>query len=479
VDPRINYLLLCNTMLGNFIAGTSSRIFGISLPTVANALDTDIAGVSWALISFSLSNLGFVLIFSRIGDMFGREKLYSVGFGIFAVGSLLCGLSQNILQLVQFRMLQGMGAAMTQSVGRALAAEAVPDDQGSKVQGLMTTAFHTGFLLGPTIGGLIIDYIHWRVIFFFLVPLATLSGILAFINRNRSIHLVKRQPIDYLGSALLVATSTSLVLLLNPRIREALGPEISLLTYVGFPIFFLAFLTRELKASSPIINLHLFKIRLFTFSCITLLIVSFTHGLQGFLLPFYLQEVLHLSPTFMGILFMSAPIFTVTLAPISGHVADRIGPRIPATAGLIMMFSSILVGTLLRPNSHWALPALMLAFGGLGNGLFNAPNHGAIMGSVPKVDRGFANGTIQVCFNLGHMMGISFATFLMTTIYQYYTGQSGGATTDDPQAFVSSLNYTFRIALIIITLALGTSLMRGQKREEAAMDKGSLEKTKT
>jgi len=101
------------------------------------------------------------------------------------------------------------------------------------------------------------------------------------------------------------------------------------------------------------------------------------------------------------------------------------------------------------------------------------------MGSVPKVDRGFANGTIQVCFNLGHMMGISFATFLMPITYQYYTGQGGGATTDDPQAFVSSLNYTFMIALIIITLALGTSLMRGQKREEAAMEKGSLEKSKT
>ncbi len=478
MDPRINYLLLCNTMLGNFIAGTSSRIFGISLPTVANALNTDITGVSWALISFILSNLGFVLIFGKIGDMFGREKLYSIGFGTFAVSSLLCGLSQNILQLILFRMLQGMGAAMTQSVGRALAAEAVPDDQGSKVQGLMTTAFHTGFLLGPTIGGLIIDYFHWRVIFFFLVPLAILGGILAFFNTKRSIQPLKREPIDVLGSALLVATSTSLVLLFNPQIREALGAEFSVLTYLGFPIFFLAFLTRELKAASPIVNLQLFRIRLFTLSCVTLLIVSFTHGMQGFLLPFYLQEVLHLSPTFMGVLFMSAPIFTVTLAPISGHVADRIGPKIPATAGLVMMICSILVGILLRPNSHWSLPALMLAFGGLGNGLFNAPNHGAIMGSVPKVNRGFANGSIQVSFNIGHMIGISFATFIMTMLYQIYTGETGGATTDNPQAFVASLNFTFMVALGIMTFALVTSLLRGKKQEEAPIEEGTLEKSK-
>ncbi len=479
MDPRINYLLLCNAMLGNLLAGLSTRMFSISLPTVAHAMNTDIAGVSWALIAFSLSSLGFVLIFGRIGDMFGRGKLYSVGFGIFAVSSLLCGLSQNVLQLVLFRMLQGMGAAMIQSVGRALAAEAVPDNQGSKVQGLMTTAFHSGFLIGPTIGGLIIDYIHWRVIFFVLVPLATLGGLLAFINRKRSIQPVKQQPIDYLGSALLVATSTSLVLLLNPRIREALGPEISLLTYVGFPIFFLAFLTRELKASSPIVNLNLFKIRMFTFSSMSLLITSLTHSMTGFLLPFYIQEVLHLSPTFMGVLFMSAPIFTVSLAPISGNLADRIGPRIPATAGVSMMLMSVLLGILLRTNSHWLHPAAMLACGGIGGGLFNAPNHGAMMGSVPKQDRGFANGTIQVCFNLGHMLGISFATFLMTITYQYYTGQSGGATTDNPQAFVSSLNYTFMIALIIISVALGTSLTRGQKRAEAPIEEGSLKKSKT
>ena len=459
VDPRINYLLLCNAMLGNFMSGLSSRIFGISLPTIANAMDTDIAGVSWALISFSLASLGFVLIFGRLGDMFGRGKLYTIGFGVFAVSSLLCGLSQNIFHLILFRTFQGMGAAMTQSVGRALAAEAVPDNQGSKVQGLMTTAFHSGFLIGPTIGGLIIDYIQWRFIFIFLVPVAALGGVLAFFNSKKSIQPTKKQPIDYLGSALLIAMSTSLIFMLDHRIKEALASEFKFLVYTGFPVFFVAFLIREMKTPSPIVNLSLFKIRMFTFSCMSLLIISLTHSMSAFLLPFYLQGILHLSPTFMGVLFMSAPIFTVSLAPISGHVADRIGPRLPATAGVTMMLASIFVGTLLRPNSHWALPAAMLALGGLGNGLFNAPNHGAIIGSVPRQDRGFANGTIQVCFNLPHMIGISLGTFLMTISYQFYSGQTGAVTTDNPAAF--------------------TSLMRGPKREEAPSTvKAVLEKSK-
>jgi len=223
---------------------------------------------------------------------------------------------------------------------------------------------------------------------------------------------------------------------------------------------------RELKFPSPIVNLSLFKIRMFTFSSITLLIVSFTHSMAGLLIPFYLQEVLFISPTFMGILYLSAPIFTVSLAPISGHVADRIGPRLPATAGIIIMMISLFIGVLLRPDSHWIVPAAMLAFTGLSSGIFNAPNHGAIIGSVPNQYRGFANGAINVCFNLAHIVGLSFTTLLMTLTYQINTGQKAArVTTDNPVAFVSSLNATFFVGFIIASTALIPSLMRGQKRE--------------
>jgi len=464
-------------MLGSFLSGLSARIFAISLPTVANALETDIAGVSWALMSFILTSLGLALVFGRLGDIYGRGRLYGIGFAIFALASLLCGLSQNILQLILFRTLQGVGAAMTQSVDKALAAEAMPENQQSKAQGLMTTAFHSGFLFGPTIGGLIIDYIHWRAVFFILVPVATVGSALALWQMKSLSMPGKKQPIDYLGALLLIAMTVSLILVLDHRIREALPPVFTIPVYLSFPALLFAFLMRELKVASPIVNLSLFKIRMFTFSCLTLLIVSFTHSMSGFLLPFYLQEVLLISPTFMGILFMSAPIFTVILSPISGNVADRIGPRLPATAGVSMMVISAFIGYLLRPDSHWALPAAMLAFLGLGSGLFNAPNHGAMISSVPKQDRGFANGAIQVCFNLAHMLGISLGTFLMTMSYQFHTGQEGArVSTDNPAAFVSSLNTTFFIAFIISMSALFTSGMRGQAREESKDKQEAVEK---
>ncbi len=467
-------------MLGNFVSGMATRIFAISLPTVAFALQTDIAGVSWALMAFTLTSLGLALVFGRLGDIYGKGKLYGIGFAIFALATLLCGLSQNVIQLILSRALQGVGAAMSQSVARALAAEALPENQQSKAQGFMTTAYHSGFLLGPTIGGLIIDYIHWRASFFVLVPLSVVSFAIALVQMKSLSKPGKKQPVDYLGALLLIAMTISLILVLDQRIRLALPAAFTIPAYLSFPALLFAFLMRELKVTSPIVNLSLFKIRMFTFSCLSLLIVSFTHSMAAFLLPFYLQEVLLISPTFMGLLFMSAPIFTVTLSPFIGNVADRIGPRIPATAGVSMMVISAFIGYLLRPDSHWVLPAAMLAFSGLGSGLFNAPNHGAMIGSVPKQDRGFATGAIQVCFNLAHMLGISLGAFLMTMFYQFNTGQvAASVSTDNPVAFVSSLNTTFLIGFIISISALFTSVMRGQNPKEVPIVEGSLEKTKT
>ncbi len=460
------------------MSGLASRIFAISLPTVANALKTDIAGVSWALIAFNLTSLGLALVFGRLGDIYGRGKLYGFGFAIFAVSSLLCGLSQSIFQLILFRILQGVGAAMTQSVGRALAAEAMPEDQGSKAQGFMTTAFHSGFLLGPTLGGLLIDNVHWRAVFFVLVPVAVVGSILAFVQTKSFQRPSKVQPIDYLGAVLLISITTSLILLLDRSTREALPPEFTYFVFLAIPVLLVAFFYRELKISSPIVNLSLFKNRMFSFSCVSLLLVTLSHSMSGFLLPFYLQEVLFMTPTFMGVLFMSAPIFTVMLAPVSGQIADRIGPRIPATTGAAMMFFSAIVGILLRPNSHWFLPAAMLGFTGLGSAFFNSPNHGAMIGSVPKEHRGFANGAIQVCFNLAHMFGISLGTFLMTLNFQRYVGRGAAVTTTNPTAFVSSLNATFMIGGVVSMIAVITSSMRGKPEQRVAGGKADLDKAK-
>src|SRR5215470_1392562 len=214
-DARVNWLLLINAALGSFLAGTASRIFAVSLPTIASSLETTIIGISWAVISFQISTISLSLIFGRVGDIYGRQKIFGLGFVVSALGACLCGLSQNVFQLIGFRFFQGIGASMTQSQARALAMDSMPKESAGKAQGFMTTAFHSGVLVGPSVGGFIIDYVHWRAVFFFLLPIALVGMILTLLNLKRgnrsSVLTNSRTSIDYLGAVLLVLATVALI----------------------------------------------------------------------------------------------------------------------------------------------------------------------------------------------------------------------------------------------------------------------------
>ena len=384
LDSRINWVLLSNAALGSFLAGTASRIFAVSLPTVASSLETTIVGISWAVIAYQISQISLSLVFGRIGDIYGRQTLFGLGLVVSAIGALLCGLSQNVTQLILFRLFQGVGASMTQSQARALAMDSLPKESSGKAQGFMTTAFHTGVLIGPSAGGFIIEYISWRAVFFFLVPIALAGAVLSLFHRSKvdtSTHAKSNtsQPaVDYLGAVLLVGATVGLIAVVDHRIMEAAGRQMQVGLIAGFVVFFLAFLYRESSTSSPILDLSLFRIRMFSISSLSLLLVGVAQVMIGFVLPFYLQDILHLSPSFMGLLFVSAPVFTVTLSPVVGWVTDKVGPRLPATVGISFLvarsFSRIVFA------NRFALDDGGVGAGPLGTG------HGHVLSSEPHSD---------------------------------------------------------------------------------------------
>jgi MFS family permease len=348
----------------------------------------------------------------------------------------------------------------------------MPEGSEGKAQGIMTTAFHSGFFVGPPLGGLIIDYIHWRGVFFLLVPFGLVGIVLSTMRsrgRSEPMAVTPRPSVDYLGATFLIALTVMLTLLLDRKAAEVVGVGRRGFLTLAFAGILCGFLAHENKAPSPVMNLSLFKIRMFTYSIISLLTLSITRGLVGFLMPFYLQEVLHIPPSLMGVMFLAPPIFTVSLATAAGHVTDRIGPRIPATLGVVASLAAIFIGANLRVDSHWILPTVMLALTGIGTAFFNSANQAAIVGSVPRGHRGFATGMVHTAFDLGHMLGVSLGGLLLTLAFQYYSGIAEAA--PDPQnslAFVSSMNASYGAAIGLGFIALFTSLMRGSGRIQAA-----------
>jgi EmrB/QacA subfamily drug resistance transporter len=406
------------------------------------------------------------MIFGRVGDFWGRERVFVLGFLVFSVTSLLCGLSQSVLQLIGFRLLEGVGSAMLQSSARALAAEAVPEKLAGRAQGFMTTAHHTGFLLGPAFGGFMIDYFSWRWAFFSLVPLSLIGALLTLPNLKHAKTPGERRPVDHLGAVLIFVIASTLLLVLDRRALEIFGGQTKLLFTVAFCAALASFLVHERRTPNPFIDLSLFKVRIFTMATVSLVIVSSCYVLTGFLLPFYLQEVLHLTPSFIGLLFMVPAAVTLSLAPLSGALSDRLGPRLPATVGVVFLCVSFLIGGFLGTDSHWLLPTLMIAFGGVTNGFFNPANSVSMISMVPREHRGFASSVNHIAFGLGGVLGVTLGGLLMAAAFEYHTGLSGvSPTTANPAGFVAALNTTLLIGMAASGVAIFTSAMRGGKRQ--------------
>src|SRR2546427_7457773 len=381
-----------------------------------------------------------------------------------------CGRAPNAMALIVFRFIQGLGAAMISSATRVLAMEAMPEGSEGRANGYMTMGFHSGLLLGPPLGGLVIDLVSWRWIFFLLVPMGLTGVVLTVMRARRRPAVAGRAPsIDYLGAALLIVLTVLLTLLLDRRSAQTLGAERSGVMALVFVATLLGFLAHERRAVSPVVNLTLFRIRMFSFSILSLLLIATTTSLLGFLMPFYIQDVLHFSPSLMGLIFLSAPIFTIGLASVSGQLTDRVGPRAPASLGVLATMAAFAIGLFLRVDSHWLLPATMMALVGVGSGFFNTPNQAAIIGSVPREYRGFATGMVQTIFGISALLGISLGGVLLTFAFRYFSGVADATpSAAEPRAFVAAMNVIYFACLTLMLVALGASFMRGGTRIEAA-----------
>jgi EmrB/QacA subfamily drug resistance transporter len=464
-------LLLANAMMGQFISGVATRVFIVSLPTIATALNADILAVSWALIAYQLAGISLSVVFGRLGDIHGRYAIYGGGFVVMTVSSVLCGLAPGVGWLIVFRLVQGVGAAMIASAARVLAMEALPEGAEGRANGFMTMSYHGGLLLGPPLGGLVIDWLSWRWVFFVLVPIGVAGTMLTVLRaRGRRVVAVERPPsVDYVGAAMLVALTVMLTLVVDRRSAEAIGAGSKSVMLALFALGLAGFVAHERRVANPVVNLGLFRIRMFVFSVLSLLAFATTSSVLTFLLPFYIQDVLHRSPSFMGLLFLSAPVLTISLAVLAGHLTDRVGPRIPATIGLSVVMAAFAIGVGLRVDSHWILPALLLACTGIGQGFFNTPNQTAIIGSVPRAYRGFATGLVQMMFGLGSLLGISLGGALLTQMFRHYSGiPDATPSAHAPGAFVAAMGATYAVCFGVMTLALAASLLRGGRRVEAA-----------
>ncbi|MCI4371157.1 MAG: MFS transporter, partial [Thermoplasmata archaeon] len=400
---QYKYVVLTNTTIGTFMALLDSNIVLISLPTIIRDLPgtTTVEGI-WIILGYVLVTASLLLTIGRLADLYGRVRLYNVGFAVFTLGSGLCSLAPNGLSLVLFRLVQGSGAGLLFANSAAILTDAFPVEERGRALGLNQVAGTAGALIGLVAGGVLAAFLGWQSIFWINIPVGVFATIWAYTRLKELGSLPGNKKLDPSGN-LLFAGGLSLALLgltLGAISGWAAVDVVMLLAGIACLI---AFVPVERAVGSPMMDLALFRNKVFSAGVLSNLLAATGRGAVGLVLVFYFQGALGLDALTAGLLLIPFSLAFVSIGPLSGYLSDKYGPRPFTTGGLPVSAVSYLWFAVLPYQVPYTTLVLPMILAGIGGGLFIAPNVASIMNSVPIVRRGVAAGMSATLFNVGFL----------------------------------------------------------------------------
>jgi EmrB/QacA subfamily drug resistance transporter len=437
--------------IGIFMATLDGSIVNVALPTLTEYFRTDITTIEWVIMAYLLTITSLLLSLGRISDMVGRKSIFSGGLALFTIGSGLCGISATEEQLIIFRVIQGIGAAMLMATGVAIITQVFPPEERGKAMGLIGTVVSIGSMTGPIIGGFLIEWVGWQYIFFINIPVGTMGTIIALTVLRRD-ETVRGQTFDIPGAVTLFISLISLLLALSEGQEAGWGSSQIILLLVISITFFILFIRVEQKASQPMMELRHFRNRPFAAANISALISFMAMFSIILLLPFFLDKELNYSPKEIGFVFLAVPLVMSVASPLSGWLSDRTNSYLLSSVGVGIAGLSILSLSSMSSSSSFLDVTSRLAVLGLGMGLFQAPNNSIIMGSLPKEQLGIAAGSLGTMRNMGMVIGIAISGAVFSNRFVYY-GSLGSS-------FLPAFRDTYIISATICGLAVLTSLVR-------------------
>jgi MFS family permease len=435
--PHYKWVALSNTTLGVLLITINSSIVIISLPAIFRGLRLDplqagnIGYLLWMIMSFLVVSAVLVVSLGRLGDMYGRVRIYNAGFAVFAAASVMLALvpmtgEAGALWLIGWRVVQGVGGAMLFANSSAILTDAFAANQRGMALGINQVSAIGGSFLGLIIGGLLAEW-QWRAVFWVSVPIALVGAWWSY-HSLRELGTRQRGRMDIAGNATFALGLTSILVAITYGIQPYGGHAMGWTNpwviggLVGGAVMLVAFCVVETRAADPMFAMDLFKIRAFSAGSLAGLLTAISRGGLQFMLILWLQGIwlpLHgfsyeSTPLWAGIYMLPLTIGFLIAGPLSGYYSDRIGARLFSTGGPLLMGATF-IGLLLIPvDFSYPLFAVLIGLNGIGNGLFSAPNTTAIMNSVPPEKRGSASGMIGTIMNTG--MALSIGTFFSLMI---------------------------------------------------------------
>jgi EmrB/QacA subfamily drug resistance transporter len=451
---------LITVAMGTMMATMDASITTIAFPELTRAFKADLATIMWVAVAYILVSSSLMLIFGKISDFMGRTRLYTVGMAVFTIGMAACALAQNVEQIIIFRIIQALGAAMSIACGTAIVTEAFPANEIGKGLGMLSMSVSAGFILGPIIGGFLLEWLDWRSLFYIRAPIGICTFLMALALLKKDIARSGKIKLDIMGT--LTSSAGLFCLIFGMALIKKHGiqsPLFLLFVGSGMAILFL-FVLVERRATDPIIDLALFKNRTFSYAMAGLLLFFLAVPPYILIMPFYLMEGIRLSPLESGTLMAVVSMVTMVTSPISGTLSDRFGPVWPSVfgAGATATAFYCMLGFNLQTQTTTIILILVLL--GLGVGSFQPPNNSTIMGAVAREKLGSASALIATERQVGISLGMAMSGAIFSARQTMYLGLLRVEGLTGGEALRRSIAPAYReVLLISVFLAVGAMVL--------------------
>jgi EmrB/QacA subfamily drug resistance transporter len=402
--------------VSTLVAGLDTSVVNTVLPLLSSTLHASVAAIEWVSTIYLLVISALLLGVGRAGDMRGHKRMYLSGFTIFVVASALCGAAPTANALVAMRALQGIGAAMLFANAPAILTKAFPAEQRGRALGALATFTYLGLTAGPALGGWLAQVFGWRSVFYINVPIGLVGIVLGVRAIEDDRPHGARERFDYAGAALFTAGLVTLLTALDQGHAWGWRSPLTLTLIAAAIVLLASFVAVERRRANPMLDLTLFRNRVFSAATVTALFNYICVYSVLFVLPFLLIEGRHLGTQQAGLVLTAQPIVMAIVAPISGALSDRIGSRAPATLGMVLLAAGLFLIARLADGGSLPAIAAALALVGLGIGIFVSPNNSALMGAAPRHCQGIAAGVLATARNVGMVLGIGISGAVFTTV---------------------------------------------------------------
>jgi EmrB/QacA subfamily drug resistance transporter len=450
-----------------FMAVLDGNVVNIALPTITTYFGVDVTYSQWVVTAYLVTLTSLLLIFGRVSEYVGRGRMFILGFVVFTLGSLACGLAPGLPLLIFFRVVQATGAAMLFSISSAIIYQLYPRGEQGKSMGYVGATVAIGSIAGPVLGGFLVDTLGWQYIFLINVPIGAVLIPVAMRYFGSDGPARKDIRMDWTGAVTMVIFMVSLMLALSSIAADlAVTPQVAVYAAI-FLASFIFFILAERRVPNPLLDLSIFRVPAFCLPVLATALYFIALFMVNILGPFYFEGVLNLLPSQVGLVFLVIPVIMVVGSPVAGWLYDNHYSRYYAAVGMAITTGSLLLLAFLSSGMELLLIVLAFIPMTIGMVLFQSPNNTEIMSSLPPEKIGIASSVSATVRNLGMALGVSVASILLS-ISTSNAGYSGPVLLAGPVILSSAFSLIMVVSAVLTLLAAGVSLLRaGIVKKEA------------